>query len=450
MTPDSQSLDFAEIDLAQIYLLAASDLPTILATLRAQHAEALEIAPDSDRTRDLVRKLYWLASSFCDASANQRNPNAQVQHPGLELDMAREPMARLSTARDFEPLDDYARRLPFIVDASTTEAIGEYWTEKRHVLMSKLGDPAIDHFKRTCGHALSNFWPLRYDQKFDDLIGFLRAVGDTSIHADKTEPTVRGQFSYLHSPDTALKTAGSEAESFRFYAFYTGLVWRKAVFEDTLCVLGALEESLIGNPYRIRKGSWLIAQDLARSAIEYGLLKTQLGKQANGTILEIGAGYGRLAEVFLQRGTERYIIVDIFPMIYLAEQYLKARFPGLKVFGLRDFRDYGDVAQELEDARVVLLAPDQMPLLPENVVDLVININSFMEMSAGEVDAYFTQIDRVSRGYLYSKQWKPNKEKGGVHLFKTGNYPIRPHWTLRYERDDPLHSDFFEEIWAVG
>ncbi len=294
-----------------------------------------------------------------------------------------------------------------------------------------------------------------YQESLIKLNRFVQKVHDTSVHADKSEAMDRDGLNFINfqvkDPHSiALGDRQQDAVNFRFYVFYTSLIWRRAVFEDECHILGSLEESPLGHPYRIRQGQRLISQDLARSATEYNLLKGRLGKSANGTILEIGAGYGRLAEVFLQRGASQYIIVDIFPMIYLAEQYLKARFPNSKIFSLRDFSDFQSVAREIEQARIVFLTPDQLRCLPDRYVDVAVNINSFMEIAPAEVESYFAAIERLAKGHFYTKQWLLNKSKQGVHGFEKSNYPARPHWSLVVEREDPLHSDFFEQIWKIA
>lgn len=267
------SMDYLRVDMDRILELAKSSPLEVLGSLRAQYKERLTAGDEPNAIRDLKAKLYWITAALSEAGAQRQNPGAQVHHEGLELDMSKELHLSLANAPSFESIDAYTARLPFIVSHPLSVDIGEYWANKGQILADKLRPSAIDHFKRTCGHALSNFWPTGFDSKVLDLWSFLIEVNDVFIHADKTEPTVSGQLSYLYDGDNKESIEGQELKHFRFYAFYTGLVWRRAVFEDELMLLAAIEESFLGNSYRIRKGSRLISQDLARSVTEYTLIK---------------------------------------------------------------------------------------------------------------------------------------------------------------------------------
>ena len=58
-------------------------------------------------------------------------------------------------------------------------------------------------------------------------------------------------------------------------------------------------------------------------------------------IIEIGAGYGRLAYVFVKaRPGCKYWIVDLPPALYVSQQYLSAVLPDRKVFTFRHFENF--------------------------------------------------------------------------------------------------------------
>lgn len=227
-------------------------------------------------------------------------------------------------------------------------------------------------------------------------------------------------------------------------------MWRMAVYLDDAKNLTRVSESLIGNPYRIRFNGRLISQDLARSVTEYNLLSKYINSTSKSRVLEIGAGYGRLGEVFHQLSDVQYIIVDIMPSIFVSRFYLERRHPKSKILDFRDIAKIGRLPDNFEGYDFIFLTPNQLEYLPNGSVDMVININSFMEMSRTAVDSYFSEIDRLSNGFLYTKQWFRNLSKKGVELFNKNNYPVKGHWKLVREQYDQLHIKFFEQIWKLG
>ena len=81
-------------------------------------------------------------------------------------------------------------------------------------------------------------------------------------------------------------------------------------------------------------------------------------------IWEIGPGYGGQTEVILKLHPHlRYVGIDIPPMAYLTEQYLKAVFLG-EVLGYEESRDWGRIKPEhITGKRISVLWPWLLPKL---------------------------------------------------------------------------------------
>jgi SAM-dependent methyltransferase len=115
-------------------------------------------------------------------------------------------------------------------------------------------------------------------------------------------------------------------------------------------------------------------------------------------VLEIGAGYGHVAEQLLRRlPIERYVICDLPQNLFLSSFYLQANSPEREVRFIRP--------GEPEDSsgQLTFLVP---PFLSEVTgrFDLVINSYSFQEMSRASVDEYFAFVRSAlnAEGLLYS------------------------------------------------
>lgn len=95
-------------------------------------------------------------------------------------------------------------------------------------------------------------------------------------------------------------------------------------------------------------------------------------------IVEIGGGYGRSAHGILSvfPNIERYYIVDLMPVLRVAEKYL-----------------WCVLTEALFNKIVFIEACNFRSRLEESPIDLCININSFQEMPIDTIRTYFTFID---------------------------------------------------------
>ncbi len=122
-------------------------------------------------------------------------------------------------------------------------------------------------------------------------------------------------------------------------------------------------------------------------------------------IVEIGGGYGGLAEIILKLNPHMvYVNVDIPPQTYIAQQYLDACFPG-QVFGYTEAQktiaDTGKLCpQDYPGRRIFTLCPWQLPSL-EGEFDLFMNSASFQEMEPEVVENYAIHLKRLVRRYGY-------------------------------------------------
>ena len=352
---------------------------------------------------------------------------------------------------DFDPIDFKSFQEQFIIEANKFPEFmpNDFWKDKEKDTSIFFSRDNFKSFKRHYGHVLSNFIGGRFPEDFQELFKFIMKMGDNQILSDAHEDLDVRHIESIFNATPTNRPQDAHA-TFKQYVLHTSAMWRMAVYLDEAKNLTRVSESLIGNPYRIRFNGRLISQDLARSVTEYNLLSKYINSTSKSRVLEIGAGYGRLGEVFHQLSDVQYIIVDIMPSIFVSRFYLERRHPKSKILDFRDIAKIGRLPDNFEEYDFIFLTPNQLKYLPDESVDMVININSFMEMSWTAVDSYFSEIDRLSNGFLYTKQWFRNLNKKGVELFSKRNYPIKEHWKLVREQRDQLHIKFFEQIWKLG
>jgi len=235
-------------------------------------------------------------------------------------------------------------------------------------------------------------------------------------------------------------------------SLFTRMLWTLAERTDSLGLMAEIEEPALGNPFKIHLGGKLISQDIANSLLEFYSIREVFSppRSERFTIAELGAGYGRTAHVFLKAFPRcRYIIVDIPPALYVAQNYLTRIFPKRKAFRFRAFQEIGEVITEMDTSDIVFLLPHQAEMLEKNAVHLFINISSLHEMTRDQIALYLKMIDRLTDGYFYTKQWKVSVnpfDKISIHF---NDYPIPDGWVELYLRTPRVQVSFFEAIYRI-
>jgi putative sugar O-methyltransferase len=321
-----------------------------------------------------------------------------------------------------------------------------------------LEEYGIENFKRTVSHGYQNFVMCSFDdpqvmqllktmqthftsEPWFNIIEVPDHVGITSrIYDDDIER-------HFENPAYAL----ADPEKREIYRISVGLLWEQVRATDSFGILDSLEESEIGNPIRIWRRGKLISSDIAHSVRERNMLleSFSLDGTENLAVMEIGAGHGRLAEVFGKTTNYRYVIFDITPALYVAQWYITRLFPDAKIFTFRHFEDFKEVEQELAESRFAFLTPNQIECFPDGYFDLSINMNSLGEMRLDQVANYVVHIDRLTKKGFLSRQELHEKsnnlwlEKFPKEVF---NMPCE-RWDLVVDKIDDFHPYFFNHVW---
>jgi SAM-dependent methyltransferase len=203
------------------------------------------------------------------------------------------------------------------------------------------------------------------------------------------------------------------------------------------------------DPIVIRFGDLRLIEDLCHSVEERASILEGLGDRPLRSILELGAGYGRVAYVLLQAHPRvRYTIVDIPPALYVSQRYLTDVLPERRVFRLRPFADHAAVADEMTAADLVFLEPQQLELLPERSFDLGITISTLHEMRPEQIAQYVRQLDRLCDS-VYTKQWRRFHNRRDGVVISASDYPIPERWRPVFHRSPIFPRTFFEALYLV-
>ena len=121
----------------------------------------------------------------------------------------------------------------------------------------------------------------------------------------------------------------------------------------------------------------------------------RLDPPAGLRVLEIGAGLGNLC-VLLQKQlpVRQYVILDLPEMVLLSSITIRHFFPDLPIH----FAHLSaDPVLRIPDRGVVFCYPQDVSRMPSDVFDLAVNVDSFQEMTAAQIDDYFLFVQRTTK-----------------------------------------------------
>ena len=317
----------------------------------------------------------------------------------------------------------------------------EHWQGLNNLHLEQISEGGINNFKRSVNMKYFNWSILGIlVHQMKPVINELKK-GNLSIFV-KTR--FRG-----YNAKLGRKVTEYDFISAQVYKIFVASLFNFVKSKDKLNIFDILQEPAAGNPFMIKYKDKVITQDLCNSVLEfYNIIQdTDQNKKIN--IVEIGAGYGRLAHVFLKMFPKStYTIIDIPVALYLAQEYLSSVFPKEKIFYFRHFKSYKEIKKEFETSRIRFIMAHDIEHLPDKEFDYVINISSLHEMSRPQIKNYIKQINRLGKGYFYQKQWRKSRVKDNDYI-KENEYPIPKKWKTIYHRNHPVQKWFFEALYQI-
>ena len=176
-------------------------------------------------------------------------------------------------------------------------------------------------------------------------------------------------------------------------------------------------EARLGNPPEIhRLDRHHPRHGYGRAYLNYLLMMAALSRHVRKpprSFLEIGGGFGVLAEVLLPRDHEaRYVDLDIPPLCTVASYYLSERFPRRTSLYTGRLAEPGP----LSVGTTGVLPNYRLPDLTDEF-EVFVNSYSFQEMEPDVVEEYVEQVSRRGIRWavsLNSREGKPKAEQEGA------------------------------------
>jgi putative sugar O-methyltransferase len=321
-----------------------------------------------------------------------------------------------------------------------------FWEKLIEEQAGSFEDESIRQFKRTLNRQYFS-WDLRW------IVAVLLwpVLRNWLRHPDVT--LFRGAVANLNeaSSGSALRRGLQRLEN-RIYGTYIVLLAHLVRRRDRDGLLDKLQEPEFGSPIVVHANGRRLSQDLANSTHEYYAATSGFGAPSGRRldIVELGAGYGRFGYVLLNAlPNSTYTVVDIPPALFVAQTYLPRVFPGERVFPFRPFASYEEIEDEFRAARIRFVGAHQIELLPDHSADVFVNISSLHEMTREQIGHYVGQVDRLTRGFFYSKQWRKSRAPGNEFRIAQDEYRLPPTWKTVYEERHPIQPLFFHGLYEM-
>lgn len=201
----------------------------------------------------------------------------------------------------------------------------------------------------------------------------------------------------LRTPEAIAKTSGSPTLLSDYDSFLRTIDHQRLLNDVTLQDMASAEWRLL---------------DMG-SLLDFLLISAFFDFDSETRVLEIGGGFGRLAE-FLPKVTGqsfRYVNIDAAPVsLMYSYRYLQSAFPNKRVHLMEPGEPF---SEDFDFLVVPFWCCDQ---LPKNYFDLAINVESMQEMSQTAVDHYVKFIDeRV-------------KDEGAIYLVNSREHLFKGTW----------------------
>ncbi len=361
----------------------------------------------------------------------------------------------INPTHNTQVLNDIASMRSHLAQGQANELYGpgRFWDSLSEKHIGWINAYGFENFKRTINFEYSQWGVSSFsDKKLSRLLVLLLRQGlfPSNIFKLKMDENMWNSTHWSDSidADTGKTLQKNVPASMRrthwAYSIYLALLWQYAASQDRLDILTSIEEPELGAPLPVSLRGKRISQDLALSALEINHMAEHIPFTKNERVAEIGAGYGRLAYVFLKKFPHlKYSVFDIPPALAVCKNYLLQLFGQDKVIPCWLASPSASLAST---AAAKFYLPFQLEEFPDNYFDVVVNVSSFDEMSAGQIRKYFELIHQKCRGWLYVKGHANMRSANRLGL---DNFPYNPAWSLVWKSADPVVGSFEERIYRL-
>jgi len=197
--------------------------------------------------------------------------------------------------------------------------------------------------------------------------------------------------------------------------------WLITLLHDVNKILERVEDTKEGNPHGFEINKKFYTLFFLKEMMQIFFIEKKIKLEKLEVVLELGSGAGIKASTFLKVNPNMtYIILDIPPALYVAQQYLAAQ--NYKIFTYSDAKKIKSLKEiNFNNFDVICLAPWMIGHLDDISVDIFINVFSFQEMEPWLVKNYLEKISSITKKYIYIANLKKGHsaaKKGELGVLK--------------------------------
>ena len=192
-----------------------------------------------------------------------------------------------------------------------------------------------------------------------------------------------------------------------------------------------------------------ITQYMLISLLEYERIKN-LSNNLDGSlnILELGAGYGRTANMVLSLSENvKYVIADLPPSIYFSKKNLSEFFPNKKIATAFEISNKNEMMDAYKKNDVLFIFPHQISLFEKKTFDVSVALGVLCEMDKDQIINYMKIFESVSCS-LYFKVWETSGLPYSFYKYysvhKKEDYAIKESWKQHFKDRCIIPSNVFE------
>ena len=193
----------------------------------------------------------------------------------------------------------------------------------------------------------------------------------------------------------------------------------------------------------------VITQYMLTSLLEYEKIKiltNSINRPLN--ILELGAGYGRTANMILSLSKDvKYVIADLPPAVFFSKKNLSNYFPNKKIASAFGITDKSEMMKAFKKNDVLFVFPHQINLFEKKSFDVSLAIGCLCEMEKAQIINYMKIFENYSN-FLYFRVWEysglPYSFYKYYSIHKKSDYSIKESWIEHFKDRSIMPSNQFE------
>ncbi len=203
------------------------------------------------------------------------------------------------------------------------------------------------------------------------------------------------------------------------------------------------------NPFLTIDGK-IITQQMLISLLEFEKIEILLKEKSDNEtkIVELGAGYGRTANMILSlMNNVKYVIADLPPSIYFAQKNLREFFPNKKIIEGYDLEDKESLIKAYNNCDILFIFPHQLNYFNDNFFDVSLSIGNLCEMEKTQIKNYMNIFEKISKN-IYIKVWEisglPFSFYKYYSVHKKSDYEIKDNWEEIFKERCLMPTNQFE------